>query len=210
MGLLLTIACVYKPGNGLGGDYVFRLREGFKKHCRKPHRFVCLTNQVLSGVERIPLKHGWTGYWNKIELFRPGLFEGPVCYCDLDAMIVRDITDMVEHPYEFVCGTNWKGSADHINSAFMCWDGRTDFSQIYDTYSPSINEQYEQDWRSWGDQGFIQDHLPVRFTSLNELFPGRIASYKIDVRPANKVPEDTSIVMFHGRPRPHQLNWKLP
>jgi hypothetical protein len=207
---VLTIASVYRPGGGFNGDYVFRLRDGFKQFCRVPHRFVCLTNQVLSGIERVPLRHNWVGYWSKVELFRPGLFNGPVCYCDLDAMIIGDISDMVQHPYEFVCGTNWKGSADHINSAFMCWDGREDFSYIYDAYDPRVNEEYEQTWEKWGDQGFIQEHLRVKFTSLNELFPGRIVSYKINVRPAGKVPEGASICMFHGRPRPHQLNWELP
>lgn len=207
----LTIACVYKPGNGFNsGDYVFRLQAGFAKHCRVPHKFVCLTNQTLSGIEKVPLKHNWPGYWNKIELFRPGIFNGPVAYCDLDSMILNDISDLVQHPYEFLCATTWGGPPDRINSAFMCWDGRDDFSNIYKAYRPSINEQYEQDGKRWGDQGFIQDHLPVPFTSLNELFPGRFVSYKINVRPAGKVPEGTSIVMFHGRPRPHQINWKLP
>lgn len=207
----LTIACVYKPGNGFSGEYVFRLRDGFKKHCKKPHKFVCLTTQELSGVETIKLKHGWQGYWNKVELFRPNLFDGPVCYCDLDATVLGDVTDMVQHPYEFVCGTNWKGSADHINSAFMCWDGRDDsFYRIYERYRPSVNSQYEEDWRRWGDQGWIQDNLPVPFSSLNELFPGRIVSYKLNVRPISRVPDGASIVMFHGSPRPAQLGWKLP
>lgn len=210
MGAALTIACVYKPGGGFSDEYVHRLRAGTQEFCRREHRFVCLTTQKLKGIECVPLVNHWQGWWNKIELFRRGLFDGPVAYFDLDTIFVDDITDMVVTPFEFVCGTNWKGHGSEINSATMMWDGRVDFSYIYDAYHPGLNERYEQDWRRWGDQGFIQDHLRVPFTSLNELFPGRVVSYKWHVKSSGQVPPAASIVCFHGKPRPHQINWALP
>ena len=50
---------------------------------------------------------------------------------------------------------------------------------------------------------------------LDKKFPGRIVSYKVDIVPMHRAVEDTSIVYFHGEPKPHiinenwiQENWK--
>lgn len=205
---MLTIACVYKPGNGFTAEYVKRLQAGVREHCKRSYQFVCLTNERVERVDCIPLRRGWTGFWNKLELFSPKLFNGPVAYFDLDTMLVGDITDMVETEHPFASLTHW--THPHIMaSGVMVWDGRVDFSHIPASYSPMMNEAYQRSAEKNGDQAFIQERVGG-FADLNKLFPGRIVSYKLHVRRLGYVPAGASIVAFHGRPRPADIEWRLP
>lgn len=212
----LTIACVYKPGGGFSDDYVERMRESLIECVNLPYRFVCLTNQKVRGVECVPFTRQATGWWNKLELFRPGLFTGRVAYFDLDTMFVGDITDILSTPYDFACTTDWVGRGEIVNSTMMMWDARrAEIGAIFSASTAGADEKYSKGWQRWGDQGFIQDNLPIPFVSLNQAWPGRIVSYKIHVRGLqhgrpDKVPDGASIVAFHGNPRPHKIGWMLP
>lgn len=70
--------------------WVQRLQNMVARHLGA-HCFVCLSNVPVEGVETIPLRDNLPGWWSKIELFRPGLFEGRVLYIDLDVVIVDDL-----------------------------------------------------------------------------------------------------------------------
>lgn len=207
-----TVACVFKPGNGFTNEYVTRLRDGVRKHCQAPHRFVCLTNERLPGVETLPLLRNRVGWWNKLELFRKGLFDDCVIYFDLDTMIVDDITDIVTHEHRFtgLCDFTMKYGYRRLQSAFMAWDGRLDLSHLDEKFQSSDVEKYSQGMERWGDQGYILDHLGESIDYTDELFPGRFCSYKWHVRRPGKVPEGASIVCFHGKPRPADIGWRLP
>jgi len=200
----LTVACVYKKGSGeFNGEYVRRLRRSVAKHCKAPYRFVCLGEELAFQFDR-------PGYWNKLELFRKGLFDGPVVYLDLDCLIVNDVTDIFEYPHEFTVLDNWLHPAQ-IASGFMAWDGREDLSYILDAYEgSSTRHKYGERAVKRGDQGLIQDVIRRPVTRISALFPDRILSYKLHVKPNNSVPRTASIVMFHGRPRPADLDWRLP
>ena len=209
---MLTVACVYKPGNGFTDDYVTRLKATVAKHCQEQHRFICLTNEKLKSVQTIPLIANRPGYWNKLELFRPGLFEERVVYLDLDTMIVNDVTDILAYPHIFTTGKTFKGKDTHnLASWFLGFDGRENRSHLFDGYTPATPEKYEHDWARWGDQGYIQDNVRDDWSTLDELyFDGRYASYKWQVRRPGFVPEGVSFICFHGKPRPHEVNWRLP
>jgi hypothetical protein len=214
MDSVLTVTCVYKPGGGFSNEYVTRLKDAVQKHCTAPFNFVCLTNQKLPGIETRPLRRGLRGWWNKLELFETGQFSGPVVYFDLDTLILSNITDILTTPQEFACVSNWKGNGTHISSAIMAWDGRLNLGHIPAGFTPKLIEKYEQGWQRWGDQGYIQDTLGRPWTSLLTQFPGRIVHYKTHCQGNTKefpgrAPKGSSIVCFSGKPRPHELNWKL-
>lgn len=206
----LTVACVYRPGNGFSEDYVYRLKDSVTKYSWMHDRFVCLTNQKLDRVECIPFKQNWIGWWSKLELFRPGLFSGRVAYFDLDTMIVGDISDLISDPSDFIAIKNWKYESGYMGSGVMGWNADLDFSRIYQEFSPRLAFEYEQSMERWGDQAWIQERLPVPYATYDERYPGRIVSYKGVVRKLGYVPRETSVVAFHGRPRPASINWTLP
>jgi len=209
---VLTVACVYRPGGGFSNEYVRSLQRAVGRHCHAPHRFVCLTQQTIAGVETVPLVRNWHGWWSKLELFRRGLFDGPVFYLDLDTVIVGDCTDILTAEYEFACGAGWKTTGDGesvLASGIMAWDGRLDLSHVFEQFTPAAIPKYES-WPRWGDQGWIQDTLGRPFENITKRWPGRILHAKTHVFGGTKnhnaaPPLGASIVCFSGRPRPHQL-----
>lgn len=199
----VTVACVYKPGGDFTDEYVTRLCDGVARHCSVSYRFVCLTDQKIGGVTCIPLAQEWPGWWNKLQLFRE--FKGPTVYFDLDTVIVGDLNEILVNHHGFSALSDFnKGT---FASGVMAWSG--DYSFLYDDFSLSMIPKYSKSMAAWGDQGYIAERL-FGFDSLQELHPGRFVSYKKHVRKEGRVPEGTSVVCFHGKPRPHQVGWKLP
>jgi len=215
VGSPLTIACVYRSGGDYTPEYVRRLKAAFAQHCKAPHNFVCLTDLPFREPHFRALIHKWPGWWSKLELF---YLQGPVVYADLDTLILNDITDICTYPHTFsvpmgVASTpNSIGAGEHdFFSAFMAWN--QDLSHIPAAFTPARIPEYSTRTK-WGDQSFIQDHIGRPAQKLQDLFPGRFVHYKSQVRKPDKspgpAPPGASIVMFSGRPRPHQLNWTLP
>ena len=67
----LTVVCVlwvgrYSVERTFNGEWVRRLRSMVERNLTMPHRFVCLSNVHIDGVERIPLTEGWPAWWAKI------------------------------------------------------------------------------------------------------------------------------------------------
>lgn len=165
---MITVACVYWKGKFRGRehvfnlDYIIKLRNMVKRNLPMKHRFVCLSN-VPVPVDRIPLCHNWEGFWSKLELFRPGLFEGRVFFLDLDVLIMQDLTPMVNFPSKFVMsatkGTpqirnDKKRELHRYSSSVMAWDaGVPDPLFARFTKNPAYWMQYY-----YGDQDFISAH----------------------------------------------------
>lgn len=166
-----------------------------------------MTDQRLPGIECVPFERKFTGWWNKLELFRRRLFSGQVAYFDLDTMIFRDVCDMFSVPRPFASLTSWD-RPELLASGVMTFQASDELAPIFEDFTPKIIDQYQRRER-WGDQGWIQDKLST-FESLNELYPGRIVSYKYHVRKQGRIPDNASIVAFHGKPRPADVNWELP
>jgi hypothetical protein len=100
----LTVVCVLWMGDfaherHYSPAWVYRLRDQVAAHLPLPHRFVCLSNVGVSGVDTIPLATGWPGWWAKVEMFNPALNLGErVLYLDLDVFITGDLTPIAEFP----------------------------------------------------------------------------------------------------------------
>lgn len=193
---MTTFASVLRSGGDYGPEHVRALYRGVREHWPGPLDFVCLTDVVLGieGVREVPLEHGWPGWWSKMELFRPGLFTGPVLYADLDTLPVGDLSDLARY--------------------------RPVFAMIADFYRPQLAqsgvmmfspEMAEWVWGAWtavgpdnamrrfrGDGEWLHHHTrPVR---LQDRFPGQIVSYKVHAR--SSPPAGARLVCLHGHPRP--------
>lgn len=226
---MLTVACVLKSGPEYRVEHVHALAAGVRRHLMLPHRFVCLTDldaaefdprpycfpgftgrfarEPYLGIEPIPLKHGWPGWWSKLELFSPGLFDGAVFYADLDTIIVGPLDDLVTGHRFTVLENFW--SDQRIGSGLMAWHADEDLSRIYTRFTrvsaKAIREYVTTN--AWGDQGWIKAHTPLQPARWQRLHPGRVFSYKRHIVPAGGViPPTASIICYHGRPRP----WQTP
>lgn len=196
-GSWVILACVYKTGGDFTTEYVRRLTGSMREHS-KGCRVVCLSDDpyVSQYAEHIPLFTNFTGWWAKLELFQ--FVNEPVLYFDLDTVIKGDLTPLIDYPHTFTMLSDFY-APQRPASGVMAFNG--DYRRILDGFGMDKASKYKTTAK-WGDQGLISEYVnPARFDGL---FPGMIASYK-----ANNLEERNaaSVVCFHGKPRPHEVNW---
>lgn len=168
---MITVACVLRQGGKVGYDasWVKKLQNSVSRNLTLPHRFVCLSDCEVD-CERIALDNTGLGFWAKLQLFRPGQFDTPVLYIDLDAVVCQNIDSIVDRVRDqsFVM---WLEPRRNIHSsAIMWWQG--DYSYLWDLYKSRSEDYWRQlhtEKHSYGDQGFIADH--VRHTVFQDHMP---------------------------------------
>lgn len=175
--IMNVVACVYWKGRFKNREkvytpeWVYILKNMVTRNmpANEAFRFVCLTNvpdEFNGTIETIPLKHNWPGWWGKLELFRPGVFEDGdrVFYIDLDSIIIQSIKPFFDFEADIAImkssdvkryGTQWKDRHGDLaivkyGSTAMIWTvpfGR----EFYDEFSyANIVEKKrvrgDQDW----------------------------------------------------------------
>jgi len=159
--ILINVVCVLRQGGKVGYDasWVEKLQRGVARNLSVPHRFVCLSDCVVP-CERIALESAGKGFWSKMQLFRPGLFSGPVLYLDLDTVICNSLDPIVERiqTQEFVM---WYEADKNIHSsAFMWW--RQDHSWLWELYQQQSSEHWTNLYSApplYGDQAFVSERV---------------------------------------------------
>jgi uncharacterized Rossmann fold enzyme len=201
---MLTVACV-KVGwlypaayvNTLYDMVIRNLQAGF------PGRFVCFTDDATGldpaiQVREVPKDLSDRGWWAKLWLFSKDAFPegGRILYLDLDTVITGPLDHiamcqsdfaMLRDPYQF------EGST--LNSGIMAWEAGM-HSHIWENWNAAHRPNVQG-----GDQVWIAGS--VKADVLQDLYPGRLRSYKVECR--QEIPKGTSIVFFHGHPRPHEV-----
>ena len=197
---MLTVACVLKSGGIYDGEWVRILQASVARNLSYEHRFVCLTDMDVD-CESIAFENDWPGWWSKIELFRPELFEDAVLYLDLDTVIVGNIDELpVGRGFCTVRDYSGKG----ICTTAMAW--RDDLSAIYRRFWAEPRFQMDR-FRYWengniGDQGFIYEtlHAPAI-----QCWPRKwVASFKHHCR--GGLPDEAKVVAFHGQPKCNEVH----
>jgi hypothetical protein len=187
----LTITTLYRSGGEYKAGHVDRLAAQ-----------VAITNPsasfvVLSDAAPGPgLFHNWPRWWGKLELFRGGLWHGPVVYLDLDTDVIGDLNRLVSERFTMLSDFN---RPKNPASGVMAWTGDGPVEVYWPAYhNPERMARYNTGAR-WGDQGWIRDHInepPERFP------PHLCVSYKVHCRRTQQVPEGAVVVCYHGKPRP--------
>lgn len=154
--------------------------------------------------EVIPFKHTYRGWWSKIELFRPDIFTGQVFYMDLDTVVVNNIDELLRFKTTFA-GIRDLYHHNFLQTGVMSWDSAYNH-QVYENFVPRaamVMSHYPE-----GDAKWIRENV-YNYDYLPDNYPGRIVSYKANCLNRNTgvvtIPKDSSIVCFHGKPRPHTI-----
>lgn len=168
----LTVCAVLWVGDfrqrRYGPQWVVRLRNMVARHLPIPHRFVCLTNAEVPGVETLPLPDDLPGWWAKVALHKPGLLSGRCLYLDLDTIPVSDLSDIVTFPaplafmppsFTFGGGApaGGRGVIDRYQTSCMVWDaGEGD--AIWTAFTPEVMHSLrgDQDWC-----GYVEPKRPT-------------------------------------------------
>lgn len=206
-----TVALVLKTG---GDTYNYRYVNALARNIREkttiPFNLAVLTDDP-TGIdtslvnEIIPLKHNFKGWWSKIELFRPDIFHGQVIYFDLDTVIVDNIDDILLYRTHFA-GIRDLYHHTFMQSGVMSWDASSN-THLYTNFVPRALHAMTH-FSLEGDAKWIRDNTP-HYSYLSDIFPDRIVSFKAHCLCPHtgmvSIPPKSSIVCFHGKPRPHTI-----
>ncbi len=205
-----VVICVLKSGGEYDVDYVHHLKEGVEKYSNNV-RFICLTDlPEIKGVEILPLECNLAGWWSKLELFKPSLdCLEDFLYIDLDTIIVSNIEQLfkgarntaLRDMYAKINRPEWN---TNIGSGVMKLSKELR-QVIWKEWVKSPEKHIEEAGR-YGDQRFLQRWL-VKFPRLQDLYPKFFISYKGGNVKNISFPKETKMVVFHGQPRPREVNW---
>lgn len=202
------IATVLRSGGPYRPEHVQRLGAQAQRYAPQ-EPFVCLSDVHVPDVETVPLRHGWPGWWAKLELFRAGAFPDGVrvFYADLDTTFVGRIDDVLTREEPFLALANFYRRAHRqtvggeLGSGLMQWTaGR--LAHLYDGFAANAADIMAK-CGDFGDQLFVDEAAGAR-AYWQDVLPGRVVSYKVHCRAA--VPVGASVVCFHGKPKP----WQVP
>jgi hypothetical protein len=187
-----------------------------------PHRFVCLTDVTDVTCERIALTTDWPGFYAKLELFRPGLFHGPVLYFDLDTVIHRNIDALAVLSAKVMFGCASDPLGGHMNSSVQAFS--VDCSFIFEQFQRASffdRRLRSHAWlllrhiglaglvkvgSSYGDQGYSEMCLGARavpLVHLDQALPGFFSTFNFTAEAQHEPPGSVCLMM--GKPKPHEI-----
>lgn len=227
-------------GSAYSWDYVEKLYNMVTRHMPRPIIFHVWTEHDRS-VPPHMVKHildDWPGisgpkqsWWYKLQMFDCRHYEGDLLYFDLDSVIVNDISWTVVGSTEFfwtIRDFRYLQRPTHvgINSSMMWWNTQN-FSWVWDRF---ISDAVESVTRRYpGDQDFL--HAVIAPDQVRFFEQDRVQSWRWQChdggwdfhtrRPrtpgaGTSVADSASVLIFHGRPKPHQalddhvvaMHWK--
>ena len=185
-----------------GPQHVSALQKQLAKWAPEA-QFECLTDMRVDGVTTRPLRHGWPGWWSKMELFDPEV-PGDFLFMDLDTVIVGPLDDILA-----------------VRDLTLLRDFYRDGKKLKEGLGSGLmyvpDEARRTVWNFWRQQPQLQmrvygrgdQHLLERLwlntaKRWQDVVPRQVVSYKVHCQVS--VPDDARIVCHHGFPRP----WETP
>ena len=174
-------------------EYVQKLYNMVQRHTTIPHKFYCFTDHVnpqqqLIGdviIKQFPM-FNLQGWWNKMQLFHPGVIEGTTLYMDLDVVITDNIDCFFNYEPEAMKDKLWQ---------------------------PFINDR-ERWLRYSGDQNVISEVI-MKHPETRSFPDSWTQSYKWHDRKGERYHKgkwtfehngESLVTVFHGQPNPHESN----
>jgi SAM-dependent methyltransferase len=230
MPVLQTIDCACLIHDTLyHWDYVERLYNSLCRNLTPTVRMHVYTEKtrVVPGHMIHHHLQEWPGirgpkrsWWYKIQLFDSKYHSGPMLYFDLDTVITGNIDWIWQLPTDRLWAVQdfkylFRPTRATINSSVM-WFDPAKFSYIYREFEPGEVAHRRSPWH--GDQDYIQQKLP--FDQVGYFGQDRVKSWRWELLDGgydfrhrkHRVPgsgtvltPDTSVVIFHGNPKPHEI-----
>ena len=213
-----------KWGSKYGHEYVNRLHKSIKKHTKRSTQLYCFTDNnhnidkdiICKPLPKIflPETISFTP-WRKMSLWQYPLYdlEGDVLFLDLDLVITGDLDRFFDFkPGNYCVIENWTQIGENIGNA-SC------FKFPIGKYN-SVFEKFKRNPKKyWKKYHIEQIYLSAQIK--NQVFwpPEWCKSFKHDLLPSwplriwqpAKLPDNTSIVAFTGKPDPDDVvNGKWP
>ena len=201
-------------------EYVQKLYNMVQRHTTLEHNFFIFTDNMemeIDGhvnIRTFPMVN-LQGWWNKMQLFHPGVIEGTTLYMDLDVVITDNIDCFFTYEPEadFVGMNDFNPDTMIFNSSVMRFNPEAMKDKIW---QPFINDR--PNWlRHSGDQNVISD-LILKYEETRSFPDSWTQSYKWYDRKGQRYHKgkwtfehngESLVTVFHGEPNPHQsdMEW---
>lgn len=206
---MITITTVLKTSERYTADWVDIMKSCLERYMTTDFQFVPLSDFDHT-YSHIQFEQDNPGFWNKIELFRPGLWNTPVLFLDLDTVITGDLTDIIQccHGKEFLMfrgNPSKKDGVSYPSSPVMYWEKcPTELWRIW-------NSQDAQHWYKkysggrFGDQAFIRDHC--KFELIQDCMPAGVDYFCTD---RHNYTSNTRLIILGGpSKKPDTSQWAV-
>jgi hypothetical protein len=198
-------------GDKYSTEYVHRLQRDVGICLTLPHRFACITEHDIPGVDCVKPPTDFPGWFGKIGLFKPGFCADSNLWLDLDVVLTGELNNMVlEYAgCYFSAPKNWAQSGwGGVQSSVMLWQGGKGChaETIYRNFDPArINwPPISAPGVLYGDQELCTELRDAGRLSVTHIEPELIRSYKYHCRQG--LPQGCKVVVFHGKPDPHEVS----
>lgn len=220
------VACL-KYGTYYSAQYVNNLKSMVERNTSFPIKFLCFTEDpegIDEDIEILSLPDfGISGikklWWYKLKIFDKSLpYKGTVLFLDLDIVIVKPIDHLFDYkPGKFCIINDYIVSTENNivrnSSVFRLEFGS--YPKVWDLfvkYKEKIMKRLTGD-QNWITEQIIDDEIwpsdwiisfrwgyAGRSTARKELPPEEFSADK-----KTYLPDETSIIVFHGPPKPHEV-----
>ena len=214
---VVNVLCM-KWGTKYAADYVNTLYSMVARNLSREFRFVCLTEDAEgldSRIEVFPLPEiavnldGPERGWNKLSVFSQSLYDlkGKVLCLDLDLIITGSLDDLFDCPGEVMIIKDWIKKDGTGNSSVYRFEVGA---------HPEILAEFEQGFEQIKQiHRNEQEYLSAMLMKKNALvyWPDSwcrsfkrhcIKPFSLFVARETEMPEDTRVLVFHGKPDPHE------
>ena len=207
-----TVICI-KWGTRYGPEFVNRLYSAVQRNTKRSTQLICFTDDVTDinkAVKCLPIppinlpQSHINKPWRKISLWKDGLADlrGDILFFDLDLVITGNIDALFDYkPGHYCVAENWTQPGKNIGNTSCYRFPAGKFSYLYDRLHDGP-EHYLQKYRisqvyisrEIDDMQFWPKLWCVSFK--HTLIP----SWPFNFFKTPKLPEDTKVVAFTGKP----------
>lgn len=221
--MLRVVAWKWKPKPGYRSNFVAEhvntLRAMVARHYRRPHEFVCVTDDpkgIDGDIRIVPL---WNDFANlqgpngvncyrRLRAFSAEAAEifGPrFVSLDLDCVITNDLAPVWDRPEEFVIWGDTARNTPYNGSMFLLTAGSR--RKVWDEFHPVDSPAHTKRLGMVGsDQAWIGACLgpnEARWSCADGVY-----SWRLHCKPSGALPVNARIVMFHGKEDPWSYGMK--
>jgi hypothetical protein len=160
---------ILRSGGDFGPQHVQALQRQVKKFAPWRTKFLCLSDMDVPGVDCIPLKHNWPGWWAKLEMYRPDI-KGDFLYTDIDNVIVGKIDELLAVGRLTAQIDFWNAltfSPEDTRAAV--WNH---FSRAPEKYMETFKR--ENSPSVYGDSGYLKWRLDAKAQHWEAVLPHRV------------------------------------
>ena len=225
---IIDCACVIH-GTGYEWQYVEKLYNmltrmipgGIRFHVYTEHDRSVPSHMIKHVLDDLGVSGPKKSWWYKMQLFNLAHHQGNLLYLDLDVVVMKDLTWLTEQSNDYFWAIRdfrylQNKHSSTINSSVM-WFNVEKFSWIWNKFLSDTTVEIMR--RFPGDQDYLNHVLDV---NQRRFFDDKhFQSYRWQcqdggydfhkrkhLRPGAgmNVNPDTAVVVFHGKPKPHEVS----